>query len=358
MRILIDTTYRRRAPLSGTGVYITRLSEALRDCADIDLVEVTNARRRSPAGGGLGSWRNLLGDLWWAEIELPRLARRAQADVVHHPLPVWVARGPRSALPQVLTVHDLSFERLPECFDPRFRRYAHHAHRTAARAADALVCVSQTTAGDVRELWHLPAERIIVAPHGPGQLGGPVAGPPGHFLYVGDDEPRRNLRTLMAAYRLYRQSSPAPFPLVLAGSASADGPGVELEPRPSSERLRELYAQAVALVQPSLYEGFGLTALEAMSAGTPVLAAQSPGLEEVCGSAAWYAQPRDPVAFAAAMSRLATDAALREELTRLGLDRASEFSWAASAQAHLEAYRLAVARRADRGPAQVIGPNL
>jgi glycosyltransferase involved in cell wall biosynthesis len=121
---------------------------------------------------------------------------------------------------------------------------------------------------------------------------------------------------------------------------------LEFEPQPSPDRLRKLYAQALALVTPSLYEGFGLTALEAMSAGTPVLAARSPGLLEVCAAAARYADPREPASFAAAMTLLAQDAGLREELTRLGLARADQFSWALSARAHVDAYRLAIGRRA------------
>jgi glycosyltransferase involved in cell wall biosynthesis len=350
VRVLIDTTYRRRAPLSGTGVYIERLTRALVELDQVEVVEVANRRRRAPAGGGLGSMRNLAADVHWGEIELPRLARRTHADVVHHTLPAWMPGAARKRLgssraPHVLTVHDLSFERLPDCFDRRFRLYAHHAHRAAARAADAVVCVSATTAADVRELWRLPTERIVVAPHGPGQLGQAVAAPRRHFLYVGDDEPRKNLRTLLLAYALYRQSTDSPAPLVLAGSVQAGGEGIEFEPHPSPDRLGRLYAQALALVHPSLYEGFGLTALEAMSSGTPVLAARSPGLEEVCGAAARYGDPHEPASFATAMGQLAADAGLREELSRLGLAQAEKFSWEASARAHVEAYRLAAERR-------------
>jgi glycosyltransferase involved in cell wall biosynthesis len=340
VRILIDTTYGRRAPFSGTAIYTERLASALAEIDGVELVEAANPRRRKPAGGGIGSARNLLADLLWAELELPRLARRQRADVLHHPLP---ARSPR--VPQVITVHDLSFERLPECFDRGFRVFAHHAHRAAARAAGAVVCVSQTTAADVRELWGLPPERIVVARHGPGQLAGrPAPERPSHFLYVGDAEPRKDLPTLLSAYALYRRGTPSPAPLVLAGSASAEGEGIEVVHHPPAARLAELYAGALALVLPSLYEGFGLTPLEAMSVGAPVLAARSPGVEEVCGPAALYAEPRRPESFAAHMTRLEGEPRLRDDLSQRGLARAAEFSWRASAQSHLEAYRLAAGR--------------
>lgn len=341
MRVLIDTTYARRAPFSGTAVYLERLIDALARIDGVDIVAVANPRRRLPAGGGPGSVRNLLADTSWQARELPRLAHRHRVEVVHHGLP---ARSPR--VPQVVTVHDLAFERLPDCFGRGFRLYAHHAHRSAARAADAVVCVSQTTAADVRELWGVASERIVVAHHGPGQsFHEHRDDQPRHFLYVGDAEPRKDLPTLLAAYALYRRSVAEPAALVLAGSASAEGEGIQVVDRPPVAGLAELYACALALVHPSLYEGFGLTPLEAMTAGVPVLAARSPGVEEVCADAALYAEAGQPAAFAALMGRLAAEPRLREDLARRARERAAEFSWQASARAHVTAYRLAAGRR-------------
>ncbi|MFL6109937.1 MAG: glycosyltransferase family 4 protein, partial [Catenulispora sp.] len=346
MRVLIDTTYVSRAPYSGTAVYLEQLCEALRAGGRIEPVEVANPRRRPAGGGGLGSLRNAGQDAWWTLVELPRLARRAGAQVIHHPLPVHAA-GAR--IPQVITVHDLAFEVLPEAFDRRFRLYAHHVHRAAARASRVVIAVSETTATAVGSLWGIPTSRIVVARHGPGQpleagrsaagAGRPAAGAapsaagagrpaPAHFLYVGDDEPRKNLGTLIAAYGRYREQTQAPLALVLAGSASAVAPGVRVEPQVTRARLAELYAGAAALVHPALYEGFGLSPLEAMRAGTPVLAADAPGVREVCGDGARYADPRDAMSFARAMADLATDHRLREDLGRAGRRRAGAFSWA------------------------------
>lgn len=349
MRILLDTTYAGRAPHSGTAVYLERLAQALSELDGVEVVEVYNRRRRPPGGGGIASVRNALADRWWVEVELPRLARAAAADVIHHPLP---AHAHTTKAPQVITVHDLAFERLPDRFDRSYRAFAHSQHRGAARRAAAVVCVSETTARDIRELWGLNRDRIVVARHGPGQeLPAPAQRSEqtekrGHFLYVGDDEPRKNLATLLEAYARYRQTGPSPLDLVLAGSSSAkpDLPGISREHHPGPERLARLYAGAVALVHPALYEGFGMTPLEAMRLGTPVIAAAAPGVSEVCGDAARYVDPRDPAALAAAMTELAGSDTMRAQLAHRGRRRVAAYSWAASARRHLDAYSLARSR--------------
>lgn len=342
MRVLLDTTFARRGP-TGTGVYLERLSRALA-AQGVEVVEAADSQRRPPAGGGLGSVRNLARDRWWVNVELPRRARDARADVLHHPLPALAQRAPCA---QVVTIHDLAFERLPQCFDAGYRRVAHAGGRRAARGAQALVCVSETTAQDVRALWGVAPARIVVARHGPGQepaAGGSGRGSGEHLLYVGDGEPRKNLAALLAAHRLHRERAERPLPLVLAGAVAARAPGVRVEARPGPERLEQLYGTAVALVHPALHEGFGLTLLEAMGAGTPVLAACSPGVREVCGDGAEYFDPRDVRGLAAAIDRVAGDEALRGDLRERGRRRAAEFSWARSARRHVEAYTLAAER--------------
>ncbi len=349
MRVLIDTTYARRAPLSGTGIYIERLCAELGQLPDVELLTVANLRRRPPAGGGAGSVRNALTDLWWTTVELPRTARLTGAQLIHHPLPAVSFRAP---VPQVVTIVDLAFERLPEHFDRGFRIFASRTHRAAASSAAAVVAISETTAADARELWGIRGERIVVAPLGPGQeLPQSLAHgvPRRHFLYVGDSEPRKNLGVLMAAYSRYRARVKDPVELVLAGSVDARGPGVRVVQRPDRAQLARLYAGAVALVHPSLYEGFGLTPLEAMRLGTPVIAARAPGTVETCGDAARYADPHEPEAFAGAMLELFHELAVRADLQRRGRERARAFSWATCARRHIDAYSLAL-RDEDRDP--------
>jgi glycosyltransferase involved in cell wall biosynthesis len=309
------------------------------------VLPVANLRRGVAAGGGLGSVRNLLADTLWVQLGLPRAARRRRAPLIHHPLP---AASNVPGVAQVVTVHDLAFERLPGRFDPRYRAYARLAHRAAARRARAVICVSHTTARDVRELWGVAQGRIVVAPLGPGQAleaasAGAPAHRPEHFLYVGDAEPRKDLGTLLAAHARYRAGG-GTLDLVLAGSVDATAPGVRVEPAPEPQRLAALYGGAAALVHPARYEGFGMTPLEAMSLGTPVVAARAPGVVEVCGEAAVYFPPGEAAALAQRLRDVETAPPDAAALRR----HAGGFSWRGSARRHLDAYSLAVGARRGR----------
>ena len=325
MKVVIDTSYVRRGP-SGTATYLEQLVPALRSLG-IDVREVAERRPHR--------YTNLAAEAAW-QLRVARAARGA--DVLHHPLPALI---PGVRTPQVVTVHDLAFLRVPECFRARFRAQAVPRHRRAARSAAAVVVPSAATAADLRALWAVPAENIVVAPHGPGRAPAPERSGARHFLYVGDAEPRKNLDRLLAAHAQYRAGAGAgALPLVLAGPAHGHrtGPGVTHAPDPD---LPELLAHAAALVFPSLYEGFGLPALEAMHAGTPVLAARTAGLAEVCADAARYCDPRDPESIAAGLAELAATPPLREELRRRGQARAAQFAWESCARAHVDAYTLA-----------------
>jgi glycosyltransferase involved in cell wall biosynthesis len=376
VRVLLDTSYALRGA-SGTATYVERLRAGL-DELNVAVVGVGAGGRPAPGGGGWRSARNLLRDRWWIDVGLPRLAAHHAADVVHHPLPaVFRPRRATIGIAQVLTVHDLAFELLPDRFDPRFARWASRAHRAAALAADAVIAVSQTTARDVRERWGVPGDRIVVAPHGPGQWRARdvrhgdsararrVSQDRPYLLYVGDDEPRKDLPTLRAAHALLRERLGDAAPdLVLAGrvraperdergrAAAGDG-GAAAERRvegPDRDALLTLMDGAVALVHPALHEGVGLTPLEAMARGLPVVAARSPGLEETCQDAAAYFPPGDADALAGVLAGLVGDARRLEALAVAGRRVAGDRSWTIAARRHVEAYTLAVERARRSGP--------
>jgi hypothetical protein len=159
--------------------------------------------------------------------------------------PSSITRSPRSPRTiggaQVVTVHDLAFEVMPEAFDANYRRYTAFAHRTAARRAAMVIAVSDSTAAEIKGVWGVPEQRIVVARHGPGQQLKVTRRKkaPTHFLYVGDDEPRKDLPTLLAAYAEYRAAAAKPLPLVLAGQFrfDYDTAGVSVEPKVSPSVL-------------------------------------------------------------------------------------------------------------------------
>ncbi len=339
MRVLLDTSYARRGP-SGVGVYAVRLLEALREGGEVDVVEASRSGPR-PRGAGnpLRSAANAARDRAWLHGGLPRAARAAGADVVHHPLPV-LSRG--LGLPQVATLHDAAFAAHPEGYGRAWRLTDGRLHARAVRLADAVVCVSDTTRGEAVALLGAPPERLVVAHHGPGQRLPEAERPerPQHFLYVGDAEPRKEVPLLLDAYAAYRAAAEHPLDLVLAGRAAAlaGGDGVRGDAEPSPARLAELLAGAAALAHPSRHEGFGLTLLEAMRAGVPVVAVSNAGVREIAAEAALLT---DAQGLSDALARVAGDTDLRERLGRAGAERAAAFSWEESARRHVEAYTLA-----------------
>ncbi len=352
MRVLIDTSYSDRGQ-SGTGVYIEQLVRALEGVEGVEVVTRSQRRRLARGRGNpLRSGVNAALDLAWLNVGLPRAARAAGADVVHHPLP---AHSRRIGVPQVATVHDVAFLRMDAAYDPLWRRLAERSYRAAARRGAALVCVSEATAGDAIELLGADPARVRVAHHGPGQIAPgarrsavPADGP---ILFVGDTEPRKDLPGLLAAYARYRADATDPAPLVLAGAAAAAAgePGVSGRADPGADELADLMRGARALVHSSRHEGFGLTLLEAMALGVPVVAVTSAGAREVCGDAALLVEPGD---LAGAIARVADDAGLRADLARRGSERAGRFSWESSALAHVEAYTLAAGAPLPRPDSQ------
>ena len=320
MKVAVDVT-----PLDQTRAGTARYLESLLPRVER---EVTVERLRGYARGKAGT---LWLDLAWYPHVLPHDAKGA--DVLHCP----TYRGPiRSKVPLVVTVHDLAVFRRPEAFPPWTRTYSRLVVPRVVRAARVVAAVSQFTATELETLLRVPRDRIRIVPNaaeaaftenGPREDGD-------YVLAVGTLEPRKNLaRAIEAAQRLGVE-------LRVAGArgwggVEAAGPGVSWVGFATDGDLARLYRGALCVVYPSLYEGFGIPILEAMSCGAPVVTSRGGATEEVAGGAAVLVDAEDVASIAAGIEEAISR---RDELCAAGLRRASDYSWDASAKLLLQAY--------------------
>jgi glycosyltransferase involved in cell wall biosynthesis len=312
---------------AGTARYIAQLEAA----PELDLVHLSLPGRSRVV--------TLYRDLLWYPRVLARLAARRHLDVLHCP----TFRGPVSPppMPLVVTVHDLAVLRHPETFNLWTRRYSRSFVPRVVQAARLVIAVSEFTKGELVQVLGTAEEKIRVVPNGVAGVftaEGP-AEPGDYVLAVGTIEPRKNLPGLAEAARRIgvelRVVGPAGW-----GRVELDGTGVRRIGEVSDEQLARLYRGARCFAYPSLYEGFGLPIVEAMACGTPVVTSAGGAPEEVAGGAAVLVDPRDPGAIAAGLE----EAILRrDELVRLGLQRAQAFNWEESARRTVDVYREAVA---------------
>lgn len=337
----IDVTHLRQSD-GGIARYIRRLVTGLRAREDVKVIEL---------GGGPREKRGTLRKkLLTAQLDLvwyPWLGRNRaaalNADVYHCPAP----RGPLfgGRLPVVMTVHDLVPFLFPETMTRWSRWYSRSTHRRMAALADRIICDSRDTARDVVELLGVEETRVRVIPLGvDSHFFEPLAAseppPAPYVLFVGTQERRKNLERLEQAVGDLRARG-FPHELVLAG---ADAWGdvrigksfVRSVGRVSETQLRRLYADAACLAIPSLHEGFGLPALEAMAVGTPVVAGRAGSLPEVTGGAAVLVDPRDTIDIANGLERAISAGSAQREA---GRSRAALFTWEKTAEATLAVYR-------------------
>ena len=371
MRILLDyrPALRQR---TGVGEYVHGLAQAVSASAPhgevLTLFSASWRDRLRPDGlpAGRAIDRRIpvsLLNYAWHRWEWPPVERIAGADfdVVHaaHPLIIPARRAAR-----VVTVHDLDFLDHPERTRAEIRRDYPSLAAAHARRADHVVAVSQATAAAVEQRLGVPRSQITVcspgAPDWPRRTAEPAAG--GSILFLGTLEPRKNLGTLLDAYERLLARQPTTPPLVLAGRpvagaetllARANRPPlaghVELPGYVDPDHRLAVYDRALVLVMPSYLEGFGLPALEAMTRGIPVVAANRGALPEVVGDAGLLVEPNDSAAMANALESLVFDRARREDLRGRGWAQAARYRWQETARRAREAWALAIERRKQRG---------
>jgi glycosyltransferase involved in cell wall biosynthesis len=307
---------------------------------------VEAAGRRSPARLVQTSWMHLPAKASWPSM--PMLGVRA--DVVHGTNYVLPPPGRRAA--GVVNVHDLSYLRLPETVSAASARYRKLVPKSIARAA-LVFTAAQSIADEIMAEYRIGADQIRVAPLGVGHSWFEPAGarlpqvPERYLLFVGTLEPRKDVATLLRAYRTLRHERPDTPPLVLCGPAGW-GPALDtagLGPDDvltlgyvSGQDLHSLVAHATVLCYPSLYEGFGLPPLEALAAGVPVVASDIPTLREVLGDAGpgvTLVPAQDSDALAEALSTVSDS----PPDPTPGQIHARRFTWENTARAAASAYR-------------------
>lgn len=384
MRIALSTSVMQRGR-SGVGQYVLSLVRALLPFAarhdftlfaleeDLNLLSfAADSMRLEPVSE---RHRPPVRDILWHQTALPAIARRRGIDVVHIPSYRRMLWPRPCAL--VSTIHDLAPFRLPGKYDRARMFYGRVVARHLAQRQDEIVAVSRATARDVEAFFRVPASRISVIPNGvdhgrfsPGSKARAleaVCAPRGltgpFFLYVARlEHPAKNHSGLIEAFNRFKAATGSPWRLVLAGGdwhgadvihgivrASPFARDIEVLGFVPAADLPDWYRAADVLVFPSLYEGFGLPAVEAMACGLPVLSSIEGALGEVVGAAAGRLEPRDIGQMQAQLTRVSVDFEWRENLRAAGLARALDFDWRATAEATLGVYARATARKLRQG---------
>jgi glycosyltransferase involved in cell wall biosynthesis len=299
----------------------------------------------TPAEGSIGHFRRLV----WTQFFLPKIYQKLQASLLFSPVteaPIY------SRCRYVLMCHDLIPLRFPKATSP-LTNYFRLIVPQVLKQAEHIICNSQATAKDVTDFYGISPQKIT-----PILLGYdvnnfcqtsskklakiPQTSP--YFLYLGRHDPYKNLHRLIEAFAKLPQCQD--YQLWLAGSTdSRYTPKLKQQAKElgiseqikflnyvSYQELPIIIKGAIALVFPTLWEGFGLPALEAMACGTPVITSNLASLPEITGDAAILINPYQVQEITAAMSEIATNAQLRSHLSHLSLLQASKFSWQKTAE--------------------------
>lgn len=274
--------------------------------------------------------------LIWTQFELPKICQKLQSNLIFCPIP----EAPLySKCRYIVTVHDL----IPLRFAQRFSRltaYFRYYIPQVLRQAEHIICDSEATAADVAKFFQIPPQKMTAIPLACDNLNFRYLDLPAknYFLYTGRHDPYKNLERLIAAFASLADRTN--YELWLAGPSNAYTPqliaqveqlglqsSIKFLGYVSYSQLPVLMNQAIALVFPTLWEGFGLPILEAMACGTPVITSNLSSMPEVAGDAALLVNPYSVGEIAHAMQTIATDSKVRLNLKKASLARSAEFSW-------------------------------
>ncbi|MEP7076060.1 MAG: glycosyltransferase family 1 protein [Acidobacteriota bacterium] len=369
MQIAIDA-HSVGTQLAGNVTYITSLIEAL---AEIDQNNQYTLYVTKPEAVEkyAGRWSNFSVRRTLPHTPLIRIPitlaielRRRPVDIlfVQYTAPLFVP------CKVVTTIHDISYEHLPETYKRRSRFQMKLTIRHTARSADHVIASSEYSRQDLIDTYHLPTEKVTAIPLAAPNFYAPVTDTDeldrirkkydlaeDFILGVGSIQPRKNLGRLIEAYAMLAKKRNMP-PLVLVGrkawlsgetlgtkELAELGDKVRFTGFVPDEDLPPLYSAAKIFVYPSFFEGFGLPPLEAMQCGTPVITGDRTSLPEVVGDAGILVDPFDVQAIADNIEKLLLDDELCADLSRRGLERAKQFSWNSTARQTLDVFERIVA---------------
>lgn len=360
MRIAIDASRTTVPRVTGTERYALRLIQAL--IALDSSHDITLYFRDTPPPDLFPqhprvTQRVIAFPRLWTHARFAAALYRDRPDVTFvpaHTLPLWFPG------PGVVTVHDLGYRHFPDAHPARQRIYLDLSTRHSSGRAAIILTDSGATAEDLTRFYStLLAKMRVVYPGVDAPPVGDVAEvrarynlPERYFLFLGTLQPRKNIAVIVQSYQRWRAAHPDDSAgLVLAGAKGwlyddtwfRGLPGVHLTGYVDDDDRGALYAGALALVFPSLYEGFGFPVIEAMHCGTPVITSSTSSLPELAGDAALLVDPLDVNAIAAKLARLADSPDLRADLGAKGRARAARFTWTRAAEQALRALEDAAA---------------
>ena len=374
MRIAIDA-HSVGNQLAGNETYAVNLIEAL---AEIDQSNqyTLYVTRQSAIDRFANRWPNFNVKRTVPHTPLVRIPvtlsaelRRNPVDVLH----VQYTAPPLAPCPVVATIHDLSFEHLPETFNRRSRAQLRLTVRRTARKAAQILTLSEFSRRDIVDTYRIAPDRVSVTPAAASSHFKPIEDETelrkireiygierDYILSVSSIQPRKNLIRLIEAYSCLRGLRPeGKLPqLILVGKRGwLDNETFRAAQRHSANNdiaftgyvaendLSALYSGATCFVYPSFFEGFGLPVLEAMQCGAPVIAGNRTSIPEVVGNAGLLFDPFDANSLVQALTRVLDDSEYRAALRIQGLERAREFDWKQTARMTLQAYEKAVASK-------------
>jgi glycosyltransferase involved in cell wall biosynthesis len=303
------------------------------------------------------------GDVQRVFRDIPRLCRQHRADLVH----LTYNASPFLPCPLALTVHDVIFRRYPSYFSPRVRLLLNTLLPLSMWRAAVIITDSRASQAEIEHYYRFTRSKTYVVPLGPGPIASvrpdtaaaeKLTAGRRFILAVGTVQPRKNLGRLIEAYLSLRECGLTEARLIIVGRKMWQSALIQQRAEHSpyaadivftgyldDAAVAALYQRCAVFAYPSLYEGFGLPVLEAMACGAPVITSNVSSLPEVAGEAALLVNPCSIEEIAEAIQGVLSNPSLRDDLRRRGAQRAAQFTWERTAQATLEAYRRALARR-------------